>query len=49
MADQIDARAQGKATSSLVPGVADGAEGIAFVDAAIRSHQANGGWVKLAG
>jgi predicted dehydrogenase len=47
MADQIDARTKGKAVSSLVPGVADGADGIAFVDAAIRSHRQNGSWVTL--
>ncbi len=47
MADQIDARRLGQSCERALPGVDAGAHGMAFVDAAIRSHRQNGAWVAL--
>jgi predicted dehydrogenase len=48
-AEAIAARRLGRAPDPLAefPGVADGARGVAFIDAAIRSRAANGAWVQL--
>lgn len=49
-AEHIRARQQGRvpATESLaLPQVGDGLEGLLFVDAALRSHQAGGVWTRL--
>ncbi|WP_244129593.1 Gfo/Idh/MocA family protein [Burkholderia gladioli] len=50
MANQVQALRQGIAPNPLslmLPNVVDGANGMKFVDAALRSSRANGGWVKL--
>ena len=50
MADQVEAWRGGQAAPAaarLLPDVADGAAGLRFVDAALRSSRANGAWVAL--
>lgn len=48
-ADAISAQRDGSSTGpSLLPGVQDGLEGVAFVDACVRSSKKNGAWVSLA-
>jgi predicted dehydrogenase len=33
--------------SADFPGLADGLEGMAFIEAVLRSHQQNAGWVRM--
>ena len=40
-------RGEGKAFASLLPGLADGVEGLEFITAAIASSKADGKWTKL--
>ena len=48
-ADAISAQRDGSSTGlALLPGVQDGLEGVAFVDACVRSSKKNGAWVSLA-
>lgn len=50
VADQITARHAGRApdpATLLVPGVAEGARGVAFVTAAVASSAADGAWTKV--
>ena len=49
MADQVQARHSGVANpqASLLPDVVDGARGMQFVDAALRSSREDGAWVML--
>lgn len=47
MADQIQARHAGQPCVLAVPGVQAGADGMHFVDAAIRSHRQDGAWLTL--
>ncbi|WP_343314869.1 Gfo/Idh/MocA family oxidoreductase [Brucella sp. BE17] len=48
-ANAIDAHAQGSKPDNAViyPTVDDGLQGVAFIDACVRSSAKNGGWVKL--
>ena len=48
MADRIEARRAGQPGASALPGVGAGADGMAFVDAALRSHALGAAWVDLA-
>lgn len=47
-ADAIRAHRKGEVVSAnaILPGLADGMEGMAFIDACLRSSQRNGAWVK---
>jgi predicted dehydrogenase len=47
MADQIQARHAGQSCVQSVPDVEAGADGMRFVDAALRSHRQGGAWVSL--
>ncbi len=49
-AEQIQARAEGRVADPsclLVPGIAEGLRGMRFIGAAVRSSQANAGWMGL--
>ena len=48
MADRIAAHGAGQSCESPLPGVEAGASGMAFVDAALRSHARGAAWVDLA-
>ena len=47
-ADAIEAHREGRAIDTLLPTAADGLEGVAFVDACVRSSREGGAWVGLA-
>lgn len=47
MADQIHARQAGQTTAQALPDVQAGADGMHFVEAALRSHAQGGVWVAL--
>jgi len=47
--DFADAIAQGRADTGLVPGIADGVRGMAFVETAVAASRAGDGWVDLQG
>ncbi len=47
-AHAIRAHAAGEPAMGLLPGIADGVEGMAFIDACLRSSARNGAWVSLA-
>ncbi len=47
IADAIVAHRDGKAAGTLVPGIADGLDGMAFIDACVRSSGRNAAWVTL--
>ncbi|HVW50559.1 MAG TPA: Gfo/Idh/MocA family oxidoreductase [Trinickia sp.] len=52
MADQVEARRHGRLPdpmSLLLPDVVDGANGMQFVDAALRSSREDGAWVEMDG
>ena len=49
VADEIEARKRGERPRDTgFPTVADGARGVMFIDAAVRSHKAGGAWVSMA-
>ena len=47
-ADAIEAHREGRAADTLLPSAADGLEGVAFVDACVRSARGGGAWTGLA-
>ncbi len=47
-AGAIEAHREGRTPDTLLPTAADGLEGVAFVDACVRSSKAGGEWVGLA-
>ncbi len=46
-AEAIYAARDGKSIDTLCPGIKEGAEGIAFISAAVSSNKKNGNWIKL--
>jgi len=46
-AEAIYAARDGKTIDTLCPGIKEGAEGIAFISAAVSSNKKNGSWIKL--
>ncbi|WP_370049644.1 MULTISPECIES: Gfo/Idh/MocA family protein [Salipiger] len=46
-ADAIRARQAGQPHETLLPGIRDGVEGLEFIDACIRSAEADSAWVEL--
>ncbi|SDX51955.1 Gfo/Idh/MocA family protein [Celeribacter indicus] len=46
-ADAIRAAQAGERIETLLPGIADGIEGLRFIDACIRSNAAESGWVEI--
>lgn len=47
--DMADAIAEGRGDAGLVPGIADGLRGMAFVETAVAASRAGDGWVDLQG
>lgn len=47
LADQILAHGTGQAAQGLVPGVADGVDGVRFISRAVQSRDAGAGWIRF--
>jgi predicted dehydrogenase len=47
--DFAEAIAEGRADAGLVPGIADGVRGMAFVETAVAASRSGAGWVELEG
>jgi len=48
-AEAIYAARDGRSVDTLIPGIKDGHDGIAFISAAVASNKKNGSWIKFGG